>query len=243
MDETAEGQLSRRRVLALSAGAVATAGCLGGSNTQPAGGPGGASTTTPTEPAETPTKREPPAGTDGPLGPPVAGDPDADVVVEEYTDYGCPYCARYAVDGFPQLESSYIADGTIRYEHRDLPLPHFEPGSWVAASAAREVQALYGVDAFYSYARTLFANQEGLRSNPGAHCEQLASELGLDAAAIRDAGVNRVHDEAVRRDRQRGIQLGVQGTPTFVINGEVFTAGFRDGTTIDQLSSGIEERL
>lgn len=245
MDTTdSSTRLTRRRVLGLSAGAMATAGCLGTSEEDSSGGTQ-TQTATPVSGTETSTD-EPqgptPTEIDGQLPPAVAGNPDADVTLEVYSDYACPHCANFALDGFPQIESKYLGDGTIRFEHRDLPLPVLDPGSWVAASAAREVQASYGAEAFFEYSRSVFDNYRELQSEPGSLCARLADEQGLDGAAVKQAGVDLTHEETVRGDRQRGIQLGVEGTPAFVVNEEVITAGYQS-STVGTISDAIDERL
>jgi protein-disulfide isomerase len=245
MDTTdSSTRLTRRRVLGVSAVAIATAGCLGTSEEDSSGG---TQTQTATPVSGTETSTDAPQGptpttTDGQLPPAVAGDPDADVTLEVYTDYACPHCANFALQGFPEIESKYVEDGTIRYEHRDLPLPVADPGSWVAASAAREVQSRYGAEAFFEYAEAIFENSRELGSNPGDLMARLADEQGLGSEAIRTAGVELANEETVRGDRQRGIELGVQGTPAFVVNEEVITAGYQS-STVGTISDAIDERL
>jgi protein-disulfide isomerase len=218
--ETTEGpdlNVTRRRMLGLAAGSVALAGCMNGSSGDDPSGEGG-------------------------LSVPVLGDPDADVTVAVYEDYACGHCANYNVNGFPKLKSDYIDEGTIRYEHRDFPIPVLDPGSWVAANAAREVQDRNGSEAFYEYAKSIFKNYRELQPDAGALVERLADDQGLDGAAIREAGVDQVHDDTVRGDRQKGINDGIEATPSFVVNGEIIATGFAS-STLDDVSQAIEERL
>jgi protein-disulfide isomerase len=173
----------------------------------------------------------------------VLGDPDASVTLAVYEDYACPHCADYNLNGFAELQSAYIDSGDIRYEHRDAPIPVADPGSWQAASAARDVQARHGNDAFWDYSKKLFENSGSLRGDVGPLFERLANDLGLDnAEAIAQAGVTRAHDPTVRADRQRATELGVPGTPAFVIGGEVVTSGFGGGT-ISTVRSALDSAL
>lgn len=225
-----EPSASRRRVLlGAAAGVGAVAGCTGGGDDgtpTPAGG-WPASTATPT--------------TSGRLPAPVKGNPDADLTLAVYEDYACPHCADYNAEGFPELQSNFDASA-IRYEHRDLPIPVADPGSWQAASAAREVQARHGDQAFWTYAAGLFDRSDDLRGDAPSVLSSLADDLGFDGEAIRAAGVNVTHEETVTADRQQAVDLGVGGTPAFVVDGQVVTSGFGDGT-VSTVTSALEDAL
>jgi protein-disulfide isomerase len=225
---------TRRRVLlGATTGVAFLAGCSGGDGGS-GSGDGGSGDTNPTEP--TPTNDET-------LPTPVLGDADADVTLAVYEDYACPHCADYNLDGFAELESAYVDTGDIRYEHRDAPIPVADPGSWQAASAAREVQARHGNDAFWAYAEKLFEQSSSLGGEVEPLFERLATELDLDgASAIATAGVDRAHDPTVRADRQRAEEVGVPGTPAFVVDGEVVASGF-GADTISTVTTALDNAL
>ncbi|MFC7133853.1 MULTISPECIES: DsbA family protein [Salinibaculum] len=231
-----DSSMSRRRLLlGVGTGAAALAGCLGGNDGQGGDGTDGSEPTVTSGP--TPTM------TDGRLPAPVLGDPEASVTLAVYEDYACPHCADYNASGFDELASEFIDSGDIRYEHRDAPIPVADPGSWQAASAAREVQARHGNAAFWAYAKKLFENHRDLRGNVRSLFERLVNDLGLDGAeAVATAGVDRAHDPTVRADRQMAGQVGIQGTPAFVINGQIVTSGF-GSSTVDTVSSALDDAL
>jgi protein-disulfide isomerase len=227
-------RLSRRRLLlGIGSGITLLAGCSGGDggSTPDSGNSGD---TEPTEP--TPT-------TDETLPSPVLGNADAPVTLAVYEDYACPHCADYNLNGLAELRSAYIDTGEIRYEHRDAPIPVADPGSWQAASAAREVQARHGNDAFWAYAEKLFEQSSSLGGDVEPLFERLATELDLGgASAIAAAGVDRAHDPTVRADRQRAEDVGVPATPAFVIDGEVVASGFGEDT-ISTVSAELDSAL
>ncbi len=230
---------TRRQVLAAggAVGFVGLAGCTGSGSTPTTadqadgengngngGGNGG---------GETPTAR---------LSPPVRGDPEADVTLAVYEDFGCPHCRDYNADGYPELAEAFVDPGRVRYEHRALPIPVLDPESFEAASAARAVQDRHGDGSFWAYANALFSNQEVLGSETPALYADLASELGYDGKPVRTAAVDQAYADTVESDRQRGIDAGVEGTPGFVVNGEVVADGFGD-STVETVRAALEERL
>lgn len=204
-------RLSRRDVLASSVALTAlSAGCLsGGSDTQGTVEPGTPEFGTIAE-SETPEAGQP-------LPVPVAGDPEADVTVTAYEDYACPHCATYSVEVFPQLATEYLEPGTVRYEFRDFPIPVDEAVSWGAANAARAVQAAAGQQAFFVYAERLFRNQSSL--DPSAYAA-LTDGLAVDGETVREAASERRYDETISADKQQGVDRGVQGTPTVLVDGD-----------------------
>ncbi len=190
---------SRRVFLAgLAAGATALAGCSEGEAPEAGSGP---------EKLESP-----------PDGPPVLGDPDADITLEVFEDFNCPHCQDYNANGFPEIRSAYLDSGQIRYVHRDLPF--IDPTSWQAASAAREVYRSYGTP-FWSYKSALMSEGSQIQNGAPEIFGDVAEAENLDRELIQQAGANRKHDQRLSEDRTRAEDLGIPGTPGFVVDGEV----------------------
>lgn len=211
---------ARRRFLAAVGATTATllAGCSGGAgdgeaDATPEGGADGQAT---------------PYGEE--LSPPVRGDPDADVTLAVFEDYACPHCADYNAEGFPELEEAYVSTGEIRYEHRDLPIPVADPGSFQAANASRAVQHRHGDEAFWNYSDRLFERFRDISAEGPELYASLAESQGHDPAEIREAAQYRVYRVTVERDRQRAVDLGAEATPTFAVDGEIVASGFGSGT-------------
>lgn len=206
-DRSALRRPSRRRFLgALSVSTVALAGCSSG---------GSENTGNARDKLDEP-----------PEWPPVLGDPDAEITLEVFEDYNCPHCQSYSTEQFPTVESEYLDPELIRYEFRDLPIP-VHPTSWNAASAAREVYRLYGNEAFWTYESSLMSEGGRISEDAPDIFGELADEQNLDAEAIQEAAANRDHDDRVEEDRSRAVEYGVEGTPAFVVDGEV-TDGLSD---------------
>jgi protein-disulfide isomerase len=158
------------------------------------------------------------------------GNPDAPVTLTEYSDFECPFCGR----AFWELKDvEEVAGDQVRFVYRHFPLSQMHPHALLAAEAA---EAAGAQGHFWEMHEKLFMNQDDLE--PPALL-RYASDLELDLASFsRDLQEHR-HLPKVRRDFMDGVRSGVNGTPTFFINGERWNGP----TTAEALLAGIEGRL
>ena len=112
----------------------------------------------------------------------------------------------------PKLKEKYIEDGTLRLEWRDFP--YLGQDSVDAALAARAAQAQ---GKFWEYHDLLYENQGGFS---GEELEGLAREAGLEEERFAADLSSGKHEPVVQADFKEAQEGGVQGTPTFVINGK-----------------------
>ena len=138
------------------------------------------------------------------------GPRDAPVTIVEFADYQCPFCERTF---FTLQELMELYQGSIKLEFRHFPLP-FHPDAALAhqASLAAEEQGK-----FWEMHDLLFKNQGKLKRE---NLISYAVELGLDMARFTAAIDSMKFKTVVEKDLQEGQQLGVNGTPTFFINGK-----------------------
>lgn len=148
----------------------------------------------------------------------ILGQADAPVKVIEYGDYQCPACGIFARMMEPQLVQDYVATGKISFEYRDWAF--IGPDSTRAAEAAFCAQ---DQGKFWQFHDTLFQNQRG--ENRGdysdARLKEMARQMGLDMDAFNACYDGGKYEDAVKASYQEGQNLGINGTPTFVINGQV----------------------
>jgi protein-disulfide isomerase len=154
------------------------------------------------------------AGSAAEPGHPSQGDADVPVVMIEYGDFRCTFCGKFAREVEPQLEQKYVESGTLRMEWRDFPYLGRE--SVDAALAARAAQEQ---GRFWEYHDLLYENQSGGFSEE--KLVELAREAGLDVERFEGDLASDRFERAVAEDFQKGQEMGISGTPTFVINGRV----------------------
>ena len=145
------------------------------------------------------------------------GPETAQVTLLEYGDYECPYCgAAHQVT----KEIQRRMGDRLRFVFRHFPLANVHPHAEHAAEAA-ECAAAQG--AFWEMHDTLFEHQAALDDR---HLRDYARALGLDIDQFDDEMATHVHAPRVREDFLSGVLSGVNGTPTFFINGMRHDGGF-----------------
>ncbi|NNG23827.1 DsbA family protein [Telluria aromaticivorans] len=140
----------------------------------------------------------------------VRGKRDADVVIIEYGDFQCPYCARAR---FTLAELQQRHGDRIALVYRHLPLgmhPNAEPAAEAAEAAGAQGK-------FWEMHDALFEQQA--QATPG-QLPLLARELGVDGARLEEELAQRRYRERIEAQAAEGKSLGAKGTPSFFIDGE-----------------------
>ncbi len=138
------------------------------------------------------------------------GPESAQVTVVEYGDYECPDCGK----AYPIVKEiqRHLGD-RLRFVFRNFPLTQSHPHAEHAAEAA---EAAAGQEKFWEMHDYLFEHQQALDD---AHLVQYAVALNLDQETFKREMTEHVHTNRVREDFLSGVRSGVNGTPTFFING------------------------
>ena len=154
----------------------------------------------------------------------VRGPHRAAITVIEFGDFECPYCGQAE-----PVVRELLADTTIRYIWRNLPLTDVHPRAQMAAEAA-EAAAAQG--AFWPMHDLLLQHQNALRRDDLLH---YAEQLDLDAARLGDDLDRGAYATRIAQDVESADLSGVSGTPTFFINGQRHYGAY----DIDTLTAAI----
>ncbi len=141
----------------------------------------------------------------------IQGQETAKVTLVEYGDYECPHCGR-AYGIVKQVQKNF--GKRLRFVFRNFPLAEMHPH---AESAAETAEFAGARGKFWEMHDALFENQERLG---GALFSELAEDLGLAAAELNKALEEREFAARVKGDFSGGARSGVNGAPTFFINGK-----------------------
>ena len=143
-------------------------------------------------------------------GYPTWGNANAPVTIVEFSDYQCPFCSR-AVPTLERIKQEYGPE-KVKIVFRDMPLPSHNraPAASLAAHCANDQGK------FWEYHNKLFENQSKLED---ADLKGYAKALGLKEADFAACFDSKKHMALVDKSRREAESLGIQATPSFVING------------------------
>jgi protein-disulfide isomerase len=156
------------------------------------------------------------------------GPATAPVTIVEFSDFQCPYCKR-AASTVNEISKKYGDKVSIVF--KDLPLS-IHPQARPAAEAAR---CAGDQGKFWEYHDALFAEA----SFSGETWMKLAGELKLDAAQFKQCLDSGKHKAAVQADEKQAMELGVESTPAFFINGVAVTGA----QPIEEFAKVIDREL
>jgi protein-disulfide isomerase len=145
------------------------------------------------------------------------GPADAPITLVEYGDFQCAHCAL-AHHRITAIQERF--GDRLRFVFRNFPLAEVHPEAFHAAEAAECVAANAGSAAYWKMHDLLFEHQQDdLDALDDAHLAGYATEAGADAEQVSRALATDAFEEKVRTDFMSGVRSGVNGTPTFFING------------------------
>jgi protein-disulfide isomerase len=170
-----------------------------------------------------------------------AGRADAPITVMEFSDFQCPFCARSTAE-LGELRRELVDGGDVRWVFVDFPLPNNARGVG-AAMASRCAANVHGQAAFWHVKTLLFDRQANWGSWPSAEAglERALQHAGLDLARIMECVRAGGEGARVRAGFELGGSVGVQGTPTFFVNG-IIVPGYQSREqfrqVLEQLRAG-----
>lgn len=141
----------------------------------------------------------------------IEGPIDAPIKLLEYGDFECPFCGR--AYSFVKAIQRELGEN-LCFAFRHFPLTNVHPHSEQAAEAA---EAAGAQGKFWKMHELLFENQNALE---GKNLVRYATILALDVERLKIEIYSRAYSERIREDFMAGVRGGVNGTPTFFINGQ-----------------------
>jgi protein-disulfide isomerase len=154
------------------------------------------------------------------------GDPDAPCTLVEYGDYQCPSCGH----AYPIVKRVQKHFGKrLLFVFRNFPLSEMHPYAEPAAETAEFAGAHHK---FWEMHDLLYENQDRLDD---ALLFQLAQQLQLDPEKLRQALASKEFEPRVRTDFRGGVRSGVNGTPTFFINGQRHDGAYEYASLVEAI--------
>ncbi len=144
-------------------------------------------------------------------GDPSLGPANAEITIIEFSDFECPYCTKWQVEVWPEIQKAFPKQ--VRLVYRDFPLYGLHANAEAAAEAAN---CAGDQGAYWEYHDKLFGAESGLGTSA---FNQYANELGLDAEKFSTCLESGLFKDEVKADYEYASNLGISSTPTFFING------------------------
>jgi protein-disulfide isomerase len=152
------------------------------------------------------------------------GSDSAPLTVTEYADYECPACQEWYSVQFPTIEERLITTGKVRWRYRDFPLDQLHPHALIAAHAAAcaDEQGKYWEmnHRIYSWEPRWPEQRDALGT-----FSEYAKGVGLDLPKYGACMQSARYAGRLQASKAEGMAAGVPSTPTFLINGRLYTGG------------------
>lgn len=149
----------------------------------------------------------------------VHGPEDAPITVYEFSDFGCPYCAKFALETYPALHREFVATGKVRWAYVPFVMGTFPNGG----EAAKAAECAGEQDRFWVMHDRLFASQREWKGSSSADTLflQYARELDLDTGRFESCYRENRGGERLALQNYVADALRVRATPSFFINGRL----------------------
>jgi protein-disulfide isomerase len=146
----------------------------------------------------------------------IKGNPNAPILMIEYSDYDCPFCKQYH-ETLTQIMNEYGISGRVAWVYRQFPLEQLHPSSPKISEAALCVGSLGGSAAFWKFTDAIFSSRELDEPTNMVALPDFAAESGVDKAAYQSCVSSGQMKEKVDASVEEAFSLGAQGTPYTVL--------------------------
>ncbi len=160
------------------------------------------------------------------------GKDDAKVVVIEYASASCPHCAAFNNEEFPKFKTDFIDSGKVKYVFREFPHNDAAMGAFMIARCAPK-------EKYFPLVDVMFKTQKDWVPNPLEGLKKIALQSGFTEETFMACLNNKDVAKSIFEVRQKGDTFGVEGIPTFFINGEHFKGDY----TVQGLKAVIDPLL
>jgi protein-disulfide isomerase len=152
---------------------------------------------------------------------PIRGDQNAPITIVEFSDFQCPFCARFQIQTLPLILEQYVDTGKVKFVYRDFPIQNSHPNAMPAAVAS---ECAHEQDKYWQYHDALFENQGVWNKVENTSAitifKEFATKLDLNQDQFDSCLDSGKYIEEISNDLKDGKSYGVTGTPGFFIGNE-----------------------
>ena len=176
---------------------------------------------------------------------PIIGNPDAPITIIEFTDFQCPFCARFHTQTLPLIFEEYIEPGKVKLVVRDFPIQSIHPNAVpaaVASECANEQGKVKEMHDMLFYKQNQCSKQE--TADALSLFSQYATEIQLDQEIFDSCIISGKYIEEIKNDLNDGREYGVSGTPGFFIgNDQLGYVELKGAQPFDSFKKVIDAQL
>jgi protein-disulfide isomerase len=146
----------------------------------------------------------------------VRGNPNAPILMIEYSDYDCPFCKQYHAT-LNKIMNEYGVSGKVAWVYRQFPLPQLHPNAPEISEAALCVGSLGGSTAFWKFTDMIFEERTLEEQTNMVKLPDYAVEAGVEKGAYMNCLSSNQMEEKVKSQTDEALELGAIGTPYTVL--------------------------
>ena len=176
---------------------------------------------------------------------PIIGNSDAPITIVEFSDFQCPFCARFHVQTLPLIIEEYIESGKVKLVFRDFPIQSIHPNALPASIAA---ECANDQNKFREMHDILFEKQSEWNKletvNALSVFSKYAAGMQLDQETFDSCITDQKHVTEIQKDLNDGQKYGVSGTPGFFIgNDQIGYVELKGAQPFDSFKKIIDAQL
>ena len=176
---------------------------------------------------------------------PIMGDPNAPITIIEFSDFQCPFCARFHTQTLPSILDEYIDQGKVKLVFRDFPIQSIHPNALPASIAA---ECANDQNKFREMHDILFEKQNEWNKIDTAKAlslfSQYALDFGINQEEFDSCLTSGKHISEIQKDLEDGRNYGVSGTPGFFVgNDELGYVELKGAQPFESFKKVIDSQL
>ncbi|HEX4799172.1 MAG TPA: thioredoxin domain-containing protein [Candidatus Paceibacterota bacterium] len=149
----------------------------------------------------------------------IQGNPNAPIVIVEYSDYDCPFCKNFH-ETMNKIMAEYGSNGKVAWVYRHFPLQQLHPNAPKIAEASECVANLAGNDAFWKFSDLIFGERSTNEQTNILNLPKFAEQAGVDKGAFTTCLDSGTYTQQIADATEEALKTGARGTPySFIIAG------------------------
>jgi len=175
----------------------------------------------------------------------IRGNPNAPIVMIEYSDYDCPFCKQFH-ETMVQIMEEYGVEGRVAWVYRQFPISQLHPNAPKISEAALCVGELGGQNAFWSFSDLVFEQRELTEPTNMVRLGDYAERAGVDPAAYASCYESGRMKATVDASVKEAFDIGARGTPYTVLiagNQQAVINGAQSYQTVRGIISNLIDQL